>query len=387
MRKLLALSLLFSVVLNNIQAQSFYWGYPFLGEDETGKTVSHVVDEDIYRIASHYDLDIFNYRIAADAFSGDELERTSEHEFETDADRGPQHSLHVDNNGNVFVVKRFDLKKQKPYHAIYAWKRNAQSLEVHSLKQDDNYQIAQIYPHFRGEKFYLAALLTSDGSTTFSLKVDMSGRHSGTLGSALVMLEFSPKGELVYTVRNEFERPISNLSIKDILSNNGNLWVIMQRMQIDERSSGQEMASGNTPKNYTYLSNGFAVSLVSAETGKVKWTKQIETDEPNTKNDNGSFLSVLPFLQGDNLVLLYNETRDLRSGAVRNPLLKRFPIMEHVSPAGETVEKKAFTNAGVGVEEDEIFDLDTSHIVKVSDGKYLIRARGRGEYKYGYLQM
>lgn len=486
-------------------AQNFNWGYPFGGDSEDGYDVQHAVDGDVYRIKSIYDTDLFNYRITADRFSGEDLEKAGsvyvgipapmmgrsdethhsmypengteyiffsrkpnretavnefywqrgdiktgeksdykllstiegksnmnngyfhtaqsangqfyavlkdpaffkktlqiveielydkdfkkidqiKYEFEWPAERAPKNELHVGDNGDVYFIKTVNLKKMKPYDLVYYWDRGAKTLKEISLQQPDDFQIVQNYTYFIDNHFYIASLLTGDGSTTFGMKIDMDGRHSGAYVNALLAIKLE-SGNVMYHVRNNFENPVSNLSIKSILPNGENQYVVMEKAYVNKKSNSTDPMASNITYTYTYLNNGFFISLIDSKTGDVKWNYNINTSEPDTQNDNGAYLSVLPLINNGNLVLLYNETRDIRTGKIHNPLLKRFPIMETINPGGETISRMVLTSAGVGIEEEQMFDLDTGVIVPISDGKYLIRARSRAEYKYGYLQL
>lgn len=479
-------------------AQNFFWGYPFGLDDETEMDVQHIIDRDVYRLMSKYDLSIYNYRISSTAFNQQDLEKigtqdlgieqplmgsasmthhsmyekngvdfiffsresdretnanqlfwqdvniktgqksdfkeltkiegknfsnngqfltaqspdgnfyavlkepafykktpekieielydrdlnqvaTIKHEFEWNANRSPKHILHVGNDGNVYVLKTVDLKKMKPYTLAYVWEKNADNLKEFSLKQDDNYQIAQVYSYFIGNDFYCAALLSHEGATTFGMSIDMDGRHSGTRSSALLVVKFSD-GKLNYQTRNDFDI-FSNLSIKSILAEGEHHYVVMERMQVDKNSSNTNLTASNVDYEYSYLSNGFFISMLNPQTGEMMWTYQIDTAEPNTRNDNGAYLSVLPLVRNGNLVLFYNETRELKNDYGS----RRFPIKEVVNSSGETIAREALLSAGVGVEKDEYFDLDTGVIVPVSENKYLIRARSGDQFKYGYM--
>lgn len=486
-----------------VEAQRFYWGYPSAGADENYKSITHFFDNDeVYRLSSHYDMSIFNYRISADRFSADSLVKlesvdnglpqpimglnmakhetmfqlkggdfvffsretnreTSEnvlywqtgdigtgvrtdrqqlssitgksnsnngkfiveispnknyyvvlkepafvkksmeqievelydasfklvgtlvYDFPYEVDRVPKHSLNVDNNGNVYIIKRFDLPKIKPYCNIYVWKRGANTLVEESLQQPDNFQIDQVYPYFDNGNYYFAALLTQEGATTIGLRIDQSGRYSGVSGSALLMVSFASDGGMRYKVRNDF-KVVSNLSIKEILPTLDKHWVVMERMDTEKKSSSTNPMDENQVYTYSYLSNGFFILGLEPSSGKMEWQKPIDTAEPNTINDSGVFLSVLPLVRDGNLVLLYNETRDVRDG-MGNNRKKRFPIMEVIAPSGETIERTPILNAGVGVNIGEIYDLDTSFITQISESKYLIRANDRSTVKYGYL--
>lgn len=485
--------------------QSFQWSYPFQRDDETGADVRHLKVQDVYRLKSKYDMDIFNYRISADRFDAKTLEKLDgidlglvgpqrrtadkthlahyqkegldfvffssemniktketqlfwqdvniktgeksdfhllasvpgkglvnvgnfrtaqspngkfyavmiepafykktpetveleiydedfklvahiEHEFDWQATRGPEHVLRVGDEGDVYFLKKVELPKMKPYMLVYFWNRGDNTLVEYSLKQDDDYQVGQIHTYFDGPDFYIAALLTDKGSTTFGMKIDMTGRHSGTAGSALFAVKFSG-GNPSHQVRNDFDNIISNLSIKTILPHEDKHFVIMEQAYTKEdRSTVVHGATQEVTINYTYLNNGFVISLVEAETGKMAWIHRIATNEPDTRNDDGAFLSVLPFVRNGNLVLIYNESRDLRSAIIHHPMIRRFPVIEIISPNGQTVDRQTLVAAGVGMEEEELFDLDTRVILPVSENKYLIRARSRAEFKYGYME-
>src|SRR5690554_1766236 len=415
-------------------AQNFNWGLPFGGDDENGYEIQHIVDGDVYRIKSIYDSEIFNYRITADRFDQEDLEKAGsidigieqplmgsatethhsmyqengvdyiffsrepnrdaatnglywqagnietgeksdykllaeiqgknnmnngyfqtaqspngeyfavikepayykktlekleielfdkdfnkldqiEHEFEWPAARLAKHDLHVGDNGDVYFVKTVDLKKMKPYSLVYYWGKGTKALKENSLQQPDDYQISQNYTYFVGNDFYIAALLTNAGSTTFGMKVDMDGRHSGAYVNALLTLKFE-NGNLIYQVRNNFEGPVSNLSIKSILPDGENQYVVMEKAYANKKSNSTDPTAKNITYTYSYLNNGFFISLIDSKTGDVKWNYNIDTSERNTQNDNGAYLSVLPLVKDGNLVLLYNETRDIRTGKV-----------------------------------------------------------------------
>ncbi len=300
--------------------------------------------------------------------------------------RSRHNEIFVSDSGQVYIVKSINLKKQKPTKNIYHWNPENDEINTIELKQDDNYQIAQFNGSFQDDNFVFTGILTSDNSTFFSISLDYSGRNSGVTATGLLLLKFDSSGQLVYDMRNDFDQNISNLSIKDIHVMDDFYWVIMDRAQIDKKSkSGQAGATAFT-YDYTYLNNGFVIARINTANGDLQYLNLIDTNEPNTRNDNGAYLSVLSFVKDDQLHLLYNETRDLRKGKVRVPLLKRFPIHDVIAADGKLVKNEALMAAGIGVDRDEAFDLDTSSIYDVGDGRYLIRARSNVEYKYGFMR-
>lgn len=121
-------------------------------------------------------------------------------------------------------------------------------------------------------------------------------------------------------------------------------------------------------------------------TGQTQWSQKIDTFEPNTHNDNADFLSILYYQDGENLVLLYNETRDLNTGIVHIVFNRRFPIKEVISPTGETISREPLLAAGIGVTKEERFELNTQYLIPVTPNRYILRASNGVEYKYGFME-
>jgi len=508
MRKLFSCVLpMLLIGITNTYGQEFDWGYSIRLDDETEKSISYVLGEDeIVRLSSVYDLDIFNYKISSNTLNYETLDKTNTfdlgisqpimgsasathlnmhqrdgtnfiffsyepaedasknrlfyqevdvsngkksdrklvtviegksimnngqfltassengaflavlkepafykktpqkieillfdssmqrvdsivHEFPTAAERAPQHMLEVDNSGNVYLIKRFDLKKQKPYHSIFNWKRGSSVLKEHSLKQEDNYQLAQIYPYFHNGIFNMAAILTDVGATTFGMKVDMDGRHSGTSAQALLCTAFSADGTHRYTKRSNFD-VVSNLSLKRVHSSEDAHWMVFERMQVEKESSSDDPFAKDVTYSYSYLSNGFMIGLVNPETGELSWSEKIDTQERDTYHDNGAYLSVLSFVNNGNLALLYNVTMEYPDGGGKT-YKRRTPNLDIISKSGDLLSSKALTDAGVGVKKDATYDLDTDHMIQLGPNKYLLRGRqGRSHvYKYGVMRL
>lgn len=308
-----------------------------------------------------------------------------EYEFPLKDNRRKQHDVFVSDSGKVFLIKKVEDKKVKPYLNLYVWNPDSGEIVIESLKQEDNYQMYQFEEAFHQGDFYLLGLLTHEKSSDFGLKIDLNGRHSGVRGSGLVVLKISSEGKVVYNVRNDFKSLISNLNFNSVLIDNEAIWVVQDRMYVEKKSVGGNIAQGNFAYDYKYLNNGFFVNHINPQTGKMDWEMKIDTTEPNTINDNGDYLSALPLLKDGNLVLLYNETRDLNKGAIHNIFNRRFPIMHIISNKGDTVSRSALMTAGIGVTKEEEFELNTSVLVPLENDKYLIRARNRAEYKYGVM--
>ncbi len=307
-------------------------------------------------------------------------------EFPFEDKRDKQHTLFVSNNGQIIVIKKIDEKKEKPYLNMYVWNSDKENVQTHSLKQEDNFQIPQFQGKFIGDKFYFMGVLTHEKSGTFGLKIDMNGRNSGVPGNGILISQLNADGNVDYTQRNDFD-VVTNLNLKNVIFGKDQFYAIYDRMFVEKKSKGSNIGQQGFSYDYTYLNNGYLIQGFDVATGSLQWSQIIDTAEPNTTNDNGSFLSTLSYLDGDNLVLLYNETRDLNKGKIHQVFNRRFPIKEVISPTGETLSQEALLAAGIGVTKEEQFELDTQFIIPVTPKKYIIRASNRTEYKYGFMQL
>ena len=105
------------------------------------------------------------------------------------------------------------------------------------------------------------------------------------------------------------------------------------------------------------------IGTINIQNGTINWSKQINTNERDTRNDNGDYLSYLYFFKDNNLTLLYNETRDINKGIIHVVFLRRFPIKSVFSTDGEQLSAEAILAAGIGVKKDEPFELNTNMVI------------------------
>ena len=112
-------------------------------------------------------------------------------------------------------------------------------------------------------------------------------------------------------------------------------------------------------------------------------------EEPNTPNDNGTYLSYLPILNNNQLILLYNDTQKTKID--RFVMDDRFTAFDTYDASGNLVSNTLIPETGLELKYrynygfDENFDLDTTFLVKIKDGKYIVRAKSGGNEKFGYL--
>ncbi|WP_299683637.1 hypothetical protein [uncultured Dokdonia sp.] len=303
--------------------------------------------------------------------------------------RNKEHDVFISNNGTISFIKNIKLKKQKPFKNFYVWKKDAEAVQEISLKLEDNHQIYQYDVTFdTDDNLYFNSLFTHEGSNFFGMKVDITGRHSGIHSNGLYSMKLDNTGAVVYQNRNDFPNVIPNLSIKDFVFNNDTLWMLLDRMHVIKKSDNSTIGSTGSPTyDYTFQSNGFMIGTINVQNGAINWSKQINTNERDTRNDNGDYLSYLYFFKDNNLTLLYNETRDINKGIIHVVFLRRFPIKSVFSTDGEQLSAEAILAAGIGVKKDEPFELNTNMQLQVKEDTYVIRARSGVEYKYGYMKL
>lgn len=304
--------------------------------------------------------------------------------FDRQAVRGPLYSIEIGNDGEVYVMASLDMKKSLPHVEMYTSGLADTEMATTSFKQPDDYQLLQNYMQFIGSDLCIISLVSWAGSGEVQIGIDYDGRSSGAPGNGLLISRFSG-GELLYQERTDFEQSIPNLMIKEVLPSEKGTYVVMERLFESAKSSSSDITSTDVKKDYSYLNDGFVVAYFNPESGQIDWFYEILIDEPDTRNDNGAYLSVLSMVRGSMLVLMYNETRSVYNRITKTNVLRRFPIIEVITSEGQTARKEPMMAAGVGVEPDQKIELDTSVIKQLEENKYLVRGRSRAEYKYGYL--
>lgn len=296
--------------------------------------------------------------------------------------RNKQNFPYVSNSGKVFFVKNIKLKKQKPFKNIYSWDHSKDEIKEFSTKQDDNFQIYQYDIDFDSEdNMYFNGLLSKKGSSNFSVSVGRTGKDS----KGIVAIKIDKNGELVYNKRNDFEKTILNVNLKDFYLYNNQIWLLADKMTVSTKKTHPKDPKDDIIYSYSYSNYGFVLGGIQTDNGNLAWVNILKTHESSTMNDNGTYLSFAYFFNNDKLSILYNESRNLNIKKFKLPFYRRFPILDTYNSNGDLVSHKEVLDAGIGVKREELFELDPAVFHKIEDNKYVIRARSREEYKYGYI--
>jgi len=301
-------------------------------------------------------------------------------------DRNKQNKVYIANNGNICLVKEVDLPKQKPFKMLYFWNISTNIWKEFEIKLENDYQIHQFDVDFENNNLYFTGLTTSEGSTSIALKVDFSGNASGVRSNGLIAIKIDENGNELFRKTNNFKSIINNVRVKDILIKDEKIWLLADQMYTTKKSTVSQVGQFNFQYDYTYQNNGYFFGMVSMENGLLEWYKEIPNQEPNTINDNGEYLSCLYFFKDNTLGLLYNDTREVNSGKISS-YFKKFPVIETYDFNGNRLQKNDLLAAGIGVQKNEKFDLDTSVLFEVGENLYIIRAKSGVEYKYGLLKL
>jgi hypothetical protein len=292
--------------------------------------------------------------------------------------------IFVSNQGTVFVVKEIELQKMKPFKTVFYWDGNSDTMQETSLKFDNDYQIYQFQGHFDGDDFYIHGLYTRIGSKG----VQMYG--GGLPAAGIYAARFNGKGEKKYIESNETGE-IPGLNLKDFTFDGIKTWLFADKMFLLQKNKPPVPGAGsyNFEKDNFYSNTAFVFGKLDNETGKLEWKKELKYEEPNTTNDNGTYLSYLPILNNNQLILLYNDTQKTKID--RYVMDDRFTAFDTYDANGNLISNTLIPETGLELKYrynygfDENFDLDTTFLVKIKDGKYIVRAKSGSNEKFGYL--
>jgi hypothetical protein len=216
--------------------------------------------------------------------------------------------------------------------------------------------------------------------------------YGGSLPAAGVYAaRFNGKGEKIYIEANETGE-IPGLNLKDFTFDGLKTWLFADKLFLQQKNKPPVAGAPgnyNFEKDNFYSNTAFIFGKLDNESGKLEWKKEIKFDEPNTVNDNGAYLSYLPILNNNQLTILYNDTQKTKID--RYVMDDRFTGFDTYDANGNLVSNTLIPETGLELKYrpnfgfEENFDLDTTVLVKIQDGKYIVRAKSGSNEKFGYL--
>jgi hypothetical protein len=200
-------------------------------------------------------------------------------------------------------------------------------------------------------------------------------------------MHFDTDGKVILNEKITLEKQ-NNINLEEIILKDNKLWLLFNEIYTGSKRLPAPDPSKplERPIEYSYVSTGYTVIKLDATSGKLDWISRINNEEPRTINDNGDQLKYLHFFRNNQLVLIYNNSRDINMNTkyfVRN---SRFAVMSIINNDGAVVSTKDIPNSGVGKTYNFCYELDLSVAIPVDDNTYIIRSRCGNTARYGYLK-
>lgn len=307
------------------------------------------------------------------------------HEFGFTTKQSFDVNLHVTNTGNLVVVRALDLPKLKPYKNLFYWDSKTENVIAHDLKQDLDFQVSQFkWKETEKGSFFIGGI--SDGKR--KVGIDLGGAlPQANPTNALLLMQFNTDGNLILNEKIALEKQ-NNINLEQVFLQDNKLWLLFNELYTGSKRLPPPDPSKPLAYNweYSYVSTGYSVMKVDASTGKLDWFTRINNLEPRSTNDNGDHLKYLPFFRNNQLVLIYNDSRDINPNTkffVRN---SRFAVMSVINSEGTLVSTKDIPNSGVGKTYNFCYELDLSFALSVDANNFIVRSRCGNSARYGYLQ-
>lgn len=307
------------------------------------------------------------------------------HEFGFTTKQSYDVNLHVSNTGNLAVIRELDLPKLKPYKNLFYWDSKTENVIVHDLKQDLDFQVSQFkWKETEKGSFFIGGI--SDGKR--KVGIDLGGAlPQANPTNALLLMQFNTDGNLILNEKIALEKQ-NNINLEQVFLQDNKLWLLFNELYTGSKRLPPPDPSKPLAYNweYSYVSTGYSVIKVDATTGTLDWFTRINNLEPRTTNDNGAHLKYLPFFRNNQLVLIYNDSRDINPNTkffVRN---SRFAVMSVINSEGTLVSTKDIPNSGVGKTYNFCYELDLSFALPVDANNFIVRSRCGNSARYGYLK-
>ncbi len=93
------------------------------------------------------------------------------------------------------------------------------------------------------------------------------------------------------------------------------------------------------------------------------------------------------FFRNNQLVLIYNDSRDINPNSKYFVRDSRFAVTSIINNEGEIVSTKDIPNSGVGKTYNFCYELDLSFALPVDETTFIVRSRCGNSARYGYLKL
>ena len=311
--------------------------------------------------------------------------KSKEYEFGFTTKQSFDIKIYITNNGNIALVRELDLPKIKPYKSLFYWDTKTENIAEHNLKQDLDFQLSQFkWKESDNGSYFIASV--SDGKR--KVTIDLGGAlPEGNPVNELLLMHFDATGKITLNIKTTLEKQ-NNLNFEKVILKDNKLWLLCNELYTGSKRLPAPDPSKplERPIEYSYVSTGYGIIKLDATTGKIDWFTRINNLEPRTINDNGDHLKYLYFFRNNQLVLIYNDSRDINPNSkyfVRN---SRFAVTSIINNDGEIVSTKDIPNSGVGKTYNFCYELDLSFALPVDENNFIVRSRCGNSARYGYLK-
>ncbi|UGS21695.1 hypothetical protein [Flavobacterium cyclinae] len=311
--------------------------------------------------------------------------KSLEHEFNFTTKQSFDIDVYVSNNGNVALTREIDLPKTKPFKTIYFWNKEASNILEYNLKQDLDFQVSQFkWKDSENGSYFFGGI--NDGKR--KVTIDLGGAlPKGNPLNTLLFMHFDLNGKLLLDEKINIEKQ-NNLNFEEVIIKDNKIWLLFNELYTGTKSlpAPDKTKPLERPTEYSYLSTGYSVIKLDATSGKLDWYTRINNMEPKTINDNGDHLKYLHFFRNNELILIYNDSRDININTKYYTKDSRFVVMSVINNDGKIINTKDISNSGVGKNYNFCYELDLSIALPIDQDTYVVRSRCGNSARYGFLK-
>jgi hypothetical protein len=311
--------------------------------------------------------------------------KSIEHEFGFTTKQSFNINCYITNNGNLALLREIDLPKMKPYKSLFYWDSKTQNVVEHNLKQDLDFQVSQYkWKETENGSYFIGGI--SDGKR--KVGIDLGGAlPEANPTNSILLMRFDNDGKVILNEKIALEKQ-NNINLEHIILKDNKLWLLFNELYTGSKSLPAPDPSKplERPTEYSYLSTGYSIIKLDATTGKLDWFTRINNMEPKSTNDNGDHLKYLHFFRNNELILIYNDSRDININTKYFTKDSRFPVMSVINNDGNIIITNDIANSGVGKNYNFCYELVLSLALPIDEINFIIRSRCGNSARYGYLK-
>lgn len=296
------------------------------------------------------------------------FEKLTEQSFTLDlpSKRVVDHIPLVTNEGQVFIYKQIIIKMKYVTKLLF-WDGKSDDIKTLDMNMDGS-RIIQIQTKLAENEDYIVA-------GYYSNNPNVNDVASGTF-----YFRYNKQGELVSSKLNDFEKAISDLTIKEIQEiANDQIVILGEVKKVEQKDSGRKDASGFPIKNNYYTNGDIYLHAMSTE-GEPTWVVNLAKNN-TSQNDLGYLNSYVSTYYNNKIYLMYNTSEnDFLLEKKKYP--GKLPVIVAVDNKGDFSGKNQY-DMGVG----SAYELRfcPNEFYEVGKGSYIVKGASGVEFKFGRM--